>query len=50
MSVGSPMGGSYNLTSGPIEISNLPNPSNISIAFWFKRTANTGTRQFMFTA
>lgn len=49
-SVGCPMGGSYNITNGPIEISNLPNPTNISIAFWFKRTANTGTRQFMFTA
>ena len=44
------LGGSYDLTSGPITLSNLPNPSEISIAFWFKRTANTGTRQFMFTA
>ena len=44
------LGGSYDLTSGSITLSNLPNPSEISIAFWFKRTANTGTRQFMFTA
>lgn len=44
------LGGCYNLTGGPITISNLPNPQAISIAFWFKRTANTGTRQFMFTA
>ena len=44
------LGGCYNLTNGPITISNLPNPQAISIAFWFKRTANTETRQFMFTA
>ena len=44
------IGGCYNLTNGPINISNLPNPSEISISFWFKRTANTNTRQFMFTA
>lgn len=44
------LGGCYNLTNGPITLSNLPNPSEISVAFWFKRTADTGTRQFMFTA
>lgn len=44
------LGGSYNLTSGPITLSNLPNPSEVSVAFWFKRTANTNTCQFMFTA
>ena len=44
------LGGCYNLTNGPINITNLPNPTSISVAFWFKRTANTNTRQFMFTA
>lgn len=44
------LGGCYNLTGGPIVLSNLSNPTEISVAFWFKRTANTGTRQFMFTA
>lgn len=44
------IGKCYNLTNGPITISNLQQSKAISIAFWFKRTVNTGTRQFMFTA
>ena len=44
------IGKCYNTTNGPIVISNLPNPSSISISFWMKRTSNTNTRQFMFTA
>ena len=44
------IGKCYNTTNGPITINNLPNPSSISISFWMKRTANTNTRQFMFTA
>lgn len=44
------IGRCYNLTNGPISISNLPNPKEISISFWFKRMSDTGTRQFMFTA
>ena len=41
---------SFDGTDDKITLTNLPNPSNISIAFWMKRSANTGTRQFMFTA
>ena len=44
------VGDCYNLTGGPITLSNIPNPQNISISFWFKRTATTNTRQFFFTA
>lgn len=44
------IGKCYNLTNGPITVSNIQQSKAISIAFWFKRTANTGTRQFMFTA
>lgn len=28
----------------------IPQPKNITVAFWLKRNANTGTRQFLFTA
>ena len=41
---------SFDGTDDKITLANLPNPSNISVAFWMKRSANTGTRQFMFTA
>lgn len=46
------LGKCYNLngSSNKITISNLPNPANISVAFWMKRNATTNTRQFMFTA
>lgn len=39
-----------NGSSNYINISNLPNPKNISVAFWMKRNATTNSRQFMFTA
>ena len=39
-----------NGSSNYIHISNLPNPKNISVAFWMKRNATTNSRQFMFTA
>lgn len=41
---------SFNGSSSRIQIDNLSNPANISVAFWMLRSANTGTRQFMFTA
>ena len=41
---------SFDGSNDKITLTNLPNPSNISVAFWMKRSANTGTRQFMFTA
>ncbi len=46
------LGGCYSFdgVDDKITLSNLPNPKNISVAFWFKRSANTGTRQFLFTA
>ena len=46
------LGKCYNFdgTDDKITISNLPNPANISVAFWMKRNATTNTRQFMFTA
>lgn len=37
-------------TDDRINISNLPNPQNISVSFWMKRNATTNSRQFMFTA
>lgn len=40
---------SFNGSNNKIEISNAPNPNNISIALWFKRNANTNTRQFLYT-
>lgn len=39
-----------NGSSNYIQISNLPNPKNITVAFWMKRNATTNSRQFMFTA
>lgn len=33
-----------------IQVSGLNNPKNITVAFWMKRNATTGTRQFLFTA
>lgn len=39
-----------NGTSNYINISNLSNPKNITVAFWMKRNATTNSRQFMFTA
>ena len=46
------LGKCYNFdgTNDRINIANWGNPKSISIAFWFKRNANTGTRQFLFTA
>ncbi len=46
------LGGCYVLdgSNDRIQISNLPQPQNISVAMWFKRGANTNTRQFLFTA
>lgn len=41
---------SFNGSSNYINISNLPNPANLTVSFWMLRSANTGTRQFMFTA
>ena len=40
---------SFNGSNNKIEISNAPNLNNISIALWFKRNANTNTRQFLYT-
>jgi len=37
-------------TDDRIQITNLPNPKNVTVAFWMKRGATTNTRQFMFTA
>lgn len=37
-------------TDDRIQLSDLPNPKNISVAFWMKRNATTNSRQFMFTA
>lgn len=46
------LGKCYNFdgTNDRILVSGLNNPKNISVAFWIKRNANTGTRQFLFTA
>ena len=51
-STGGKLGGCYNFdgTDDRIQISNLPNPQNITITFWMKRNATTNSRQFMFTA
>jgi len=51
-STGGKLGGCYVLdgSNDRIQISNLSQPQNISVAMWFKRGANTNTRQFLFTA
>lgn len=37
-------------TDDRIQLSNLSNPANVSVAFWMNRNATTSSRQFMFTA
>lgn len=46
------LGKCYNFdgTNDRIKVSGLNNPKNITVAFWMKRNATTGTRQFLFTA
>lgn len=46
------LGKCYNFdgTDDKITLTQLPNPKNITVSFWLYRNANTGTRQFMFTA
>lgn len=40
----------FNGTTNRIYVGGFGSPKDISIAFWMKRNANTGTRQFLFTA
>lgn len=42
---------SFNGTNAKIQIDNLPKPKNVSVALWFKLTAErSGYRKFLFTA
>lgn len=41
---------SLNGSGNYIQISNLPNPKSVTVAFWMKRNVTTNSRQFMFTA
>lgn len=40
---------SFDGSDDRIQISNAPQPTDISVAMWFKRNATTNTRQFLYT-